>query len=1050
MAMVVGELMAVIGADASKYFQTAKRVEGTHESLVKKTSGDKAVIDADARPFERETQRAIRTAGIMRTKIGSFIGEMRGELLAVGAVAGIIGGFRSVVMAASDLSESANAINVTFGDAAGQVMQFTSGASKSIGQSDTEARQAAATFGVYGKQAGLATDQNAQFSISLVKLASDLASFRNTSPAEAIEAIGAALRGESDPIEKYGVLLTEAVIQQRALQMGVIQTTSQALTPQQRVLVAYQEILTQTTDAQGDFGRTSGELANQLRTLRARAIDGAASIGQSLLPAATSLVGFLNTAVGPAFALVGNVLKVTLGFVGDVADAFTSLPGPVQAALAALVAWRLMQDRVTEGASSLGDRLTGPWRRLREEMEVQHALAAAATTRSLSQMIAVYGEAEGAQRYFAQSTESNLTRVQAGLAALQVQYPTIGAMGESFRRAKGDGDGFASSLRGIGAAAGTGLKAGLTGLMGVLGGPWGIAIAAGTVLLGAWIAANQKAKARQEELAAAGKRVAAVIREQNGEINKATRAGAAKEAEDSGLLEMANKLGISLPKVTDAILGQGNAYNDIRGKVLAAVEAKEREIRQSQDRSGKTQERLQGEIDAYNQLLSGLEEIIGGRNADTESQRRLAAATGLTTEQVAALAGAASAAEGELTPMGKAIATMGDESATTQEKISALQQALDEMTQKNLTVEEATQAINDTLRGMAAAFEEARKEAANAGVELVNSAGAIDTTTAAGSTLQNQIQQLSSDYNGLFAATVEAAQAQGKELPEAIAAAVQATGPMRQSFLDIADAAGLNDEQIQALAGRYGLLPSQVATMINQPGMLEALIHALGLKGNIEAIPDQWSTVLSSTAPEQIELMRQLGFKVETLPNGDVLITVDSAAAEAEIDRVTSPRTVRITLQAAGYHGQQLAGAMKQLGNAKGRIAEYYAEGGVRPMSANTAAIVGSFSRTGVLRVIADNPVADEAFIPLQRHNARSQAILDEALVRMRPEWFNTGGAVAGGGSTGSGGRPGFGAGTYVDNSDRSRSIVVNAAPSVPTLQQIRDLQHEQEILYGS
>ena len=90
-----------------------------------------------------------------------------------------------------------------------------------------------------------------------------MASFKNTSPEEAITAIGAALRGESEPIRRYGVLLDEATLKHRALALGIISTTDQALTPQQKVLAATAEIYRQTGDIQGDFTRTSEGLANR-------------------------------------------------------------------------------------------------------------------------------------------------------------------------------------------------------------------------------------------------------------------------------------------------------------------------------------------------------------------------------------------------------------------------------------------------------------------------------------------------------------------------------------------------------------------------------------------------------------------------------------------------------------------------------------------------------------------------------------------------------------------------------------------------------------------
>jgi hypothetical protein len=169
---------------------------------------------------------------------------------------------------------------------------------------------AAATFATFGKSAGLAGDELVTFSTDLTTLSADLASFYNTSPEQAINAIGAALRGESEPIRAYGVLLNDATLKQEAMSMGIYDGTG-ALSAQQKVLAAQQVILKQTSDAQGDFARTSGGLANQQRILTAQIENTKAMLGEALLPTVLNVVAFINNNVIPTFeafvyGLTGN------------------------------------------------------------------------------------------------------------------------------------------------------------------------------------------------------------------------------------------------------------------------------------------------------------------------------------------------------------------------------------------------------------------------------------------------------------------------------------------------------------------------------------------------------------------------------------------------------------------------------------------------------------------------------------------------------------------------------------------------------------------------
>lgn len=243
------------------------------------------------------------------------------------------------IKAASDLNETQTKVAQLFGKSTADVNKFASTAATSLGQSKQQALDAASTFGLFGKTAHLSGEGLVSFSTNLVKLAGDMASFNNTSPEQAIEAIGAALRGESEPIRAYGVLLDDATLKSRALSMGLLHATTSAaqihaaqlkltesqtkytealkkhgktsseaakaesalalakehftkatagslppLTQQQKVLAAQAEIMHQTSAAQGDFARTSTGLANRQRILSAEFANAKASLGTLLLP----------------------------------------------------------------------------------------------------------------------------------------------------------------------------------------------------------------------------------------------------------------------------------------------------------------------------------------------------------------------------------------------------------------------------------------------------------------------------------------------------------------------------------------------------------------------------------------------------------------------------------------------------------------------------------------------------------------------------------------------------------------------------------------------
>jgi hypothetical protein len=148
-----------------------------------------------------------------------------------------------------------------------------------------------------------------------------LPSFNNTSPEDAIQAIGAALRGEAEPIRRYGILLNDATLKNEALALGLIKTTKEALSPANKVLAAQAAIYKQTSDAQGDFGKTSDGLANSQRILAANIEDVKITLGESLLPIALKFSNFLKTNLVPAIkglvdGLTGQTKKAVVPSLG--------------------------------------------------------------------------------------------------------------------------------------------------------------------------------------------------------------------------------------------------------------------------------------------------------------------------------------------------------------------------------------------------------------------------------------------------------------------------------------------------------------------------------------------------------------------------------------------------------------------------------------------------------------------------------------------------------------------------------------------------------------
>jgi hypothetical protein len=227
---------------------------------------------------------------------------------------------------ASDQGEALNAANVIFAEHMDVIEEFGKVAATQAGLSKTQFYQMGAEMGAILTGLGLDLESAADETVNLTKRAADMASIFNTDVDQAMAAIQSGLNGMPLPLRKFGVNLTEARIKAKALEMGLWDGTG-AMDEQSAVLARLAVIYEQTDAIQGDFVRTSGEVANATRIATARFKDQTAELGTRLIPIGQKLIEMLsklldgydklsegqkNTilVIGGLLAILGPLLKI--------------------------------------------------------------------------------------------------------------------------------------------------------------------------------------------------------------------------------------------------------------------------------------------------------------------------------------------------------------------------------------------------------------------------------------------------------------------------------------------------------------------------------------------------------------------------------------------------------------------------------------------------------------------------------------------------------------------------------------------------------------------
>lgn len=262
--------------------------------------------------LDLETQKFSQEMDSFGTKLSGF-----GKKFALGAAAlggGAIVAFQALspmIDAASDLSEEVSKAETIFGPGSKAVADFAETAAKGAGMSKRAATEYANTFGQFGKAAGLGGDDLAAFGTEFTQLAADLASFNNLSVEEAAQKLSSGLAGEAEPLRQMGILFNAADVEAKGLEMGLGGLNGK-LTDQEKILARQALIFEKTTDAQGDFARTSDGLANQQRIMAAQWENVQIAIGTKLLPVMLTVVTWINEKMIPALSDFGNWLETEI------------------------------------------------------------------------------------------------------------------------------------------------------------------------------------------------------------------------------------------------------------------------------------------------------------------------------------------------------------------------------------------------------------------------------------------------------------------------------------------------------------------------------------------------------------------------------------------------------------------------------------------------------------------------------------------------------------------------------------------------------------------
>jgi hypothetical protein len=398
----------------------------------------------------------------------------------------------------------------------------------------------------------------------------------------------------------------------------------------------------------------------------------------------------------------------------------------------------------------------------------------------------------------------------------------------------------------------------------------------------------------------------------------------------------------------------GGKYADTTSKLTVSINQNQHAVTMAQQTVDDNNKTIDEAVKKYNDLTaaagalpSTVDEITGKIHLYADSAKLASSNSSGLRADLDILRGAASTAD---------------------QKISALNDELKRLANGGL--ENATDAavkFGDDSRNFADAIGKATGT-------VLDHSGALNTLSEKGSKVNDYLESSRQDWVSQASAMAAAGQSTD---------AINATLEQNQQHLhDVLKAAGLTDDQISSLIKTYGLIPSNIATQVNAPGVKQTQQDLQTVSDKLRAIPPGQSITMTSITADAEARLSALGFHVTHMPDGSVTVSANTdpawQATQSLVSRINGTRAVITVDQVTGATSSVNFGGGRVM-SAHGNILKPFADGGffdghtLTPMGAGTASMVPA----NTWRVIGDNMSSPEAYIPVD-NSARSRQLLAE------------------------------------------------------------------------
>lgn len=301
----------------AKTVKQADAAEAARENRAKKAAkeeeaAEKRVQDARKKTLKATIDASVELKNITQSSLSQIKNIALGTLTALGLdelFGNVSSSLQKAISDASSIVESENLLRATFNEGADSMLAWADASATAYGLTNIEAKKYLSFITGVLNNTGVANDALESMTTNYVRVVGDLASAFNTETADAFEAIRSGIAGNTTAMQRYGVVLSVANLQQFLNEKG-ISATYKTLDAASKQYVRYAYIMKSTADIQGDYTNTFDSFANSVKTLKGEWQNFLALVGQYAIPMLKPLISGLATVIAYAQEVIKYLAQI--------------------------------------------------------------------------------------------------------------------------------------------------------------------------------------------------------------------------------------------------------------------------------------------------------------------------------------------------------------------------------------------------------------------------------------------------------------------------------------------------------------------------------------------------------------------------------------------------------------------------------------------------------------------------------------------------------------------------------------------------------------------